>query len=526
MAALVVIRNIQLNLSRYNHYDGLMRKSPASAALPMIAIDRNDRKPLHRQIYDSFRTMICERRLPPGQQIPASRALAAELGISRIPVLGAYAQLMAEGYLESRAGAGTFVATSLAPELSGPRPVAARSPADAGPITISRIARQLPVGAEPWLREAGPFSVGQLTYDQFPLHAWTRVLTRHARRLYVRALNYPERPGLLELREAVAQYLRTSRAVQCDASQIVIFSGSQQALGVSARVLLDAASPVWVEEPGYRFLRNALSLTGCRIVPVPVNNEGLDVSAGVKLCRHARAAFVTPSHQFPLGVTMSAARRLQLLEWAHRAGSWIVEDDYDSEYRYESMPVASLQGLDGGSRVIYIGTFSKTLFPSLRVGYAVVPPALLDAFLAVRGASDLGPAHLYQAALADFLNEGHFARHVRKTRQMYAERRTALVKAIREEFGPEVEILGAEAGMHLVMALPPGLSDVTIATRAVQENLWLWPLSLQYTGSKIRQGFILGLGGTRAQEMAEAVRHLRRLVKSESGHARREQTGH
>jgi GntR family transcriptional regulator/MocR family aminotransferase len=266
-----------------------------------------------------------------------------------------------------------------------------------------------------------------------------------------------------------------------------------------------------MEEPGYQLLTRALMLTGCRIVPVPVDREGLDVAAGMKRCRLARAAFVTPSHQFPLGVTMSAARRLQLLEWAHRAGAWVVEDDYDSEFRYESMPVASLQGLDRGARVIYIGTFSKTLFPSLRMGYIVAPPALRDVFLAVRSASDLRPPHLYQAALADFLTEGHFARHVRRTRQLYAERRSALVNAIQEEFGSEVEILGAEAGMHLVMTLPPGFSDEQISARAGEENLWLWPLSSAYSAGHPRQGFILGFGGVAPKDMHGAVRRLRRL---------------
>ncbi|HEX3745432.1 MAG TPA: PLP-dependent aminotransferase family protein [Bryobacteraceae bacterium] len=487
-----------------------------SAALPMIAIDRRNPKPLHRQIYDSIRGMIFDRSLRPGEQIPASRALAGELGISRIPVLGAYAQLLAEGYLESRAGAGTFVAGSLA--LAEPKIRREPSPNREPPI-VSKAAQGLPTRPVPWLREPGPFSVGQLAYDHFPFHAWSRVLTRHARRVRVKSLNYPSRAGLEELREALALYLRASRAVQCDAAQIVIVSGSQQALALAGRTLLDAGSPAWVEEPGYPFLRNALSLTGCRTVPVPVDGEGLDVAAGIKLCREARAAFVTPSHQFPLGVTMSAARRLQLLEWAHGAGAWIVEDDYDSEYRYESMPVASLQGLDGGSRVIYIGTFSKTLFPSLRVGYAVVPQDLIDPYMAVRHASDLGPPYLYQAALADFLGEGHFARHVRKTRQLYAERRSALVEALRAEFGPEFEILGAEAGMHLVMTLPRGLSDVRIATRAVDARLWLWPLSTAYAG-KGRQGFILGFGSTRVEDMAPAVRHLRQLVDSESGYTR------
>ena len=344
-------------------------------------------------------------------------------------------------------------------------------------------------------------------------------------------MNYADPMGSEEFREVIAAYLRTARAVHCDASQIMVVNGSQHALDLSARVLLDPDSPVWIEEPGYVFLRHALTLSGCRLVPVPVDSEGLDVAAGIKLCRNARVAYVTPSHQYPLGATMSAARRLQLLEWAHSVGAWIVEDDYDSEYRYESMPVASMQGLDPGSRVIYIGTFSKTLFPSLRLGYIVIPPALVDRFLAVRQTNDLCPSHLYQAALADFISAGHFTRHVRKTRQLYAERRNALTQALRKEFGSEIErsemeILGAEAGMHLVITLPPGMSDQKISARAAQEGLWLWPLSAAYAGSNVRQGFILGFGGTKADEMPHQVRRLRKAMRSESGYRGRTQSGH
>ena len=223
---------------------------------------------------------------------------------------------------------------------------------------------------------------------------------------------------------------------------------------------------------------------------------------------------------------MSVARRLQLLEWAHSSGAWIVEDDYDSEYRYESMPVASMQGLDPGSRVIYIGTFSKTLFPSLRLGYIVIPPALVERFQAVRQANDLCPSHLYQAALADFISSGHFTRHVRKTRLLYAERRNALTQALRSEFGDATEILGAEAGMHLVVTLPPNMSDRKISACAAREGLWLWSLSAAYAGANARQGFILGFGGTKVDEMPHQVRRLRKAVSGESGYGRLTQSGH
>jgi GntR family transcriptional regulator/MocR family aminotransferase len=503
-----------------------MTRKLHGAAVPLIAVDRTSDEPLHRQIYSAFRAMVLDRRLHPGQQIPSTRALADELGISRIPVLGAYAQLLAEGYIESRSGAGTFVTNSLPEQLLNARPTAASVAADASPAVVSHVSKLLPVEKTPWFPSSGAFSVGQIAVDHFPFRVWSDLVTYHARRVRASSMNYSDPMGLEEFRTVIADYLRTARAVRCDASEIMIVNGSQHGLDLAARVLLDPDTPAWIEEPGYEFLRHALTLCGCRLVPVPVDSEGLDVMAGIQLSPNARVAYVTPSHQYPLGVTMSAARRLQLLEWAHRSGAWIVEDDYDSEYRYESMPVASMQGLDRGSRVIYIGTFSKTLFPSLRIGYIVIPPALVGRFLAVRQANDLSPSHLYQAALTDFIRRGHFARHIRKTRQLYAERRNALVEALQKEFGSTLEILGAEAGMHLVITLPPGLCDRNISARAAQKGLWLWPLSSAYLGANRRQGFILGFAGTKADEMLHHVRRMRQAIQDESGYDENTESGH
>ena len=245
-----------------------------------------------------------------------------------------------------------------------------------------------------------------------------------------KSLHYGDQMGLKTLRETIASYLRTARSLRCEADQIMIVNGSQQALELSARVLLDPDSRVWVEEPGYHLARAVLAMNGCHLVPVPVDEEGLDVAAGIKRYSKARAVFVTPSHQFPLGVTMSASRRFQLLEWARNTGSWIIEDDYDSEYRYESSPITSLQGIDANARVIYIGTFSKVLFPSLRLGYVVIPADLVDAFLAVRRAMDLGSPSFYQKVLVDFIGEGHFGRHIRRMRVLYHARRGVLAASV------------------------------------------------------------------------------------------------
>lgn len=508
----VTINNHSVDFS-YDHYAGAMKKPPGGFS-PVISLDRKGGKPFHRQIYDTYRTMISGRNLQPGQQIPSTRVLASELGISRIPVLTAYEQLLAEGYFETRSGAGTFVSTAL-PQQSAAYNNGGR-PADAGPRQLSERSASLPEPeSAPWMYGSGAFSIGQLAFDHFPFQAWSNLVARHARKIRVRSLNYGDPMGSRDFREMVATYLRTSRAVHCTPQQIMVVSGSQQALDLCARVLLNPGSPVWVEEPGYEFMRHALRFAGCKLVPVPVDGEGLAVAAGIKQCRKAHAAYVTPSHQYPLGVTMSAARRLQLLDWAHNTGAWILEDDYDSEYRYETMPIASLQGLDHGSRVIYIGTFSKTLFPSLRLGYMVIPGDLVDRFAMARRIVDLGPPDLYQAVLTDFVDEGHFARHIRKTRVVYKERRSALVNALQSEFGSRLQILGAEAGMHLVVTLEPGLPDREIAMRAAERKLWLWPLSTAYIGNDVRQGFILGFGSTKAAEMPEAVRRFRDVLGSQ-----------
>jgi len=489
-------------------------KKTSSAVLPVIAVNRNSARPLHNQIYDAYRALIVDGNLRPGQQLPSTRALTSELNVSRIPVLTAYAQLLAEGYCETRVGAGTFVSRSLPDQmLPTKRSTGLRTPIRSGSRSIARRAQVLPqYKAEPGLRGLGPFCVGQPAYDQFPFSIWANLVARYCRNPRPGALHYGGPLGFEGLRDAICTYLRTARLVRCDPEQVLIVSGSQQALEISTRVLLDPGDWAWVEEPGYWLTRQVVTAAGGKLAPVPVDDEGLNVAIGIKRCRKARVAYITPSHQYPRGATMSASRRLQLLEWADRAGSWIVEDDYDSEYRYGSMPIASLQGIDRGARVIYIGTFSKTMFPALRLGYVVVPLDLVDRFAAVRNAMDLGPPYFPQAVLADFINDGHFARHTRRMRLLYNERRIALVDGLRKEFGAYVNVLGAEAGMHLVVTFSKVFRDVEVAERAAHEKLWLVPLSSSYVGPDPVQGFILGFGGAAVADTPHAVRQLKRVL--------------
>ena len=486
----------------------------ATQISPIISVDRSAGTPLHQQVYDGYREAILRGDLQPGQKIPSSRELASEIQVSRFPVLHAYAQLLAEGYFESHVGSGTFISATLPEQMmSSDRQDEGRNPALSGRRTIARrtalyphLWRELPP------RGWGAFGVHQPAFDQFPFRIWSALVERHSRNPHANAIHNINPLGSERFREEICAYLRTARAVKCDPAQIMVVSGSQQALDITARVLLDPGDSVLIEEPGYHLERTLLSAAGCRLNLVPVDNEGMDVAQGIRRYEGAKAAFVTPSHHYPLGWTMSATRRLFLLNWAKTSGAWIVEDDYDSEYRFDTRPIASLQGLDVNSRVIYIGTFSKILFPSLRIGYIVIPRDLIDHFVAVRFVMDIFPPYLYQEVLADFMSLGHFGRHIRKMRQIYSARRSALIDCLDAEFGNMLPVHGAAAGMHVTVTLPEGFDDEEIAARAACDRLWLLPLSPTYAGEKRRNGFVLGFGSTAIEQIPAAVKRLRTVI--------------
>jgi GntR family transcriptional regulator/MocR family aminotransferase len=325
---------------------------------------------------------------------------------------------------------------------------------------------------------------------------------------------YGDAMGQLPFREAIAQYLTSARGVRCEASHILVTTGSQQALQICAQVLLDPKDCVGIEEPGCPGARQAFLSAGSRLIPIRVDDEGIKVTDLTNRGDHLRAVYITPCHQYPLGMTMSATRRMELLNWAARNGIWIIEDDYDSEYRFGSRPIVSLQGLDKHARVIYIGTFSKVLFPALRLGYVVLPTDLVPAFSASRDAADIFPSTLYQTVLTDFIQEGHFARHLRRMRMLYMERRSVLVRAIKAQMGQTLEVIGADAGIHLVALLPRGVDDVAIARKAARRGIPAMPLSSCYVTPHARKGLILGYGGTNAQQINEAMRELKKVVQS------------
>jgi GntR family transcriptional regulator/MocR family aminotransferase len=479
--------------------------------------------PLYQQIYAYLRTAILAGRLPGGQKLPSTRALADALMVSRNTVLAAYDQLTAEGYLESLEGSGTYVADVLpehlltTPESCIPAPPQPRHPAPPGPRLSERALAQMAsrpiVPLLPPLPNGRPrpFSLGMSALDAFPYPLWSRLVARHARRMTFGALTYQDAAGYRPLREALAAHVTVSRRIRCTPEQIVITAGAQGAFDLTARVLLNAGDPVWMEDPGYVGARGALLGAEAEIIPVAIDHEGLVVAAGMARAPQARLAYVTPAHQFPLGVTMSLRRRLALLRWAKRVDAYILEDDYDSEYRFAGRPLATLQGLDEAERVIYIGTFSKVLAPALRIGYLILPPRLVEPFVKVRRLIDFHLPILEQAALADFLAEGHFTRHLRRVRTLFAARRAALLAALREI---PLDIQASPVGGHCIGWLPTGVDGVRLLHEAAAHDLNLWLLSSYSMQPPAREGLLLGYGDHDQAVMQDAVCRLATVLRA------------
>jgi GntR family transcriptional regulator/MocR family aminotransferase len=478
--------------------------------------------PLYQQLYTHLRSAILSGELKGGVKLPSTRALADELSVSRNTVLNAYGQLLAEGYLESVEGSGTFVARVL-PDLLLTTPhhkvrvdtrrTESRQPQFSENAKLQLAAPQMATPS-PSLGKEGrqrPFRSGLPALDVFPYELWSRLTIRQARRMPSRAFTYQDAAGSRPLREAIAAHITVARRVHCIPDQIIIVSGSQGGLDLATRMLVNADDPVWLEDPGYLGARGAFLGAGARIIPVPVDDEGLIVDVGITRAPDARLVYLTPSHQFPLGVTMSLTRRLALLDWAKRANAYILEDDYDSEYRFSGRPLAALQGLDDADRVIYIGTFSKVLFPALRVGYLVLPPPLVEPFLTVRRLIDIHTPMLEQAVLTDFIAEGHFTRHLRRMRTLYAERRAALLEAVSEL---PLEIQSPEAGIHCIGWLPEELHERDVIRAASARDLDIWTVSRFSIEPLSKQGLILGYGGYSVDEIRDGVRRLAEAINS------------
>jgi GntR family transcriptional regulator/MocR family aminotransferase len=474
----------------------------------LVAIDRRIRQPLHRQIYECLRRAILDGALRGGQRIPSTRSLSEDLGVSRLPVLLAYQQLLHEGYLEARTGAGTFVRAILPDDTL--RPVAV------GSVT-ARV--QVQPARKPVARNDGglaPFRTSLPGLDVFPRRDWSRIVAREAHRLRPIHMAYGDPAGLPRLRAAIADHLTVARALRCDPDQVIIVSGSQSALRLCAAVLLRHGDRVGIEEPGYPGARVALTASGAVLAPVRVDAEGLTVDALETLTPSVRAVCVTPSHQYPLGASMSAARRLALLDWAVRHRAWVIEDDYDSEFRYVSRPLGALQGMGetAAERVIYVGTFSKVMFPALRVGYLVVPRSLREDFIAAREGFDIFSPTLYQLALTAFISEGLLARHIRRMRGIYRERRDALVEGLALHCGGLLAVHDADAGLHLCTLLPRRVADTMVVARMLERGLAGTALSDCYLRKRRkRSGLLLGFAGSEPKTLRAATRVLGEVLR-------------
>ncbi|MBV9343229.1 MAG: PLP-dependent aminotransferase family protein [Acidobacteria bacterium] len=441
-------------------------------------------------LYGELRRAIVEGRLPPGTRLPASRDFAAQHGISRGTVVGVIERLQAEGHVVCQVGSGTWV--------NRVAPVAARAKHGSPPTYIRRVVSSYKK-PKPWVdiispRGVRPFQMRDPAVAEFPAELWAGIAAKRARRFRSWLRTEDDGRGYRPLREAIAQYLAMSRGVRSSPDQIILVSGVQQGLDLLVRLLLKPGDPVWMEDPGYFGAAIAFTSAGAKIIPVPVDEQGLNVGTGRVMCAHARGACVTPAHQFPLGMTMSFERRMALLEWASREGAFIIEDDYDSEYRFEGHPLPALEGLDRNANVILIGSFAKLLFPSLRIGYVVLPPALADYFLAFRYRTDFRNLSLDQAVLCDFILDGHLGRHLRRMRNLYSDRLGTLLDAGHRYLGGLLRISDVRAGLYTVGFLENGMSSRDAERAAAAHGIEVFALDRYTFKRPDPKGVLLGFG--------------------------------
>jgi GntR family transcriptional regulator/MocR family aminotransferase len=465
----------------------------------------NPGRAINRTLYECLREAILDGALGAGTRLPASRELASELGASRNSVTHAYEQLLAEGYLRALTGSGTYVAEELPEQVLWSRragPSRESSTAQQGGLRgLSRRGQALVEGALASHVQWGAFMPGVPDVRLFPQKLFSQLAARVQRKAPPEWLSYATGGGHPPLREALATHLRHVRSVECAPEQILITEGVHQAVDLVSRVLADEGDRAWMEEPGYWGIRSILAMNGVRVQGVPVDSEGLKVPRNADL-KPPRLIFVTPSHQYPLGSVMSLPRRLALLDYARRHGSWIVEDDYDSEFRFSGHPIPSLQGLAPTGPVIYIGTFSKTLYPGLRVAYMVLPASLVEAFRKAHSELYREGHLLTQATLAEFICEGHYAAHIRRMRLVYAARRSALTALTDTWLGRDwLHPDESNAGLHLVLSLPDDMNDVKVAQRAFDKGVLVRPLSRYYSGSKSARGLLLGFACVAEEDM-------------------------
>lgn len=481
-----------------------------------IVLDSNAAQSLQQQLYEELRRAILGGRLPQGQRIPSSRSMAKSLGISRTTVTQSYEQLLSEGYLQTIVGSGTFVCAQLPDDLLRSTPVQSAQPMTRPPIKLSKYAVALAKTNVALTTEPDApisFRYGRPAFDRFPIKVWRKLLSRHCRTNPTWLDYASDLLGYKPLREAIARYLTRCRAVQCEPDQIMITNGTQQSLYLMMRLLIDPGDAIALEDPGYLSARRIFLAQGAKLLPVAVDESGLVVKDLANYSTELiKLVYVTPSHQFPTGATLSLPRRLELLTWAQQTGTLIIEDDYDSEYRYGDRPIPALQGLDQTHSVCYVSTFSKVLFPSLRIGYLVLPSSLVSLFAHAKWLSDRQLPLLEQQVLTDFIEEGHLERHIRQMRSHYNHCRQVLVQALNFHFGDQVTILGEKAGIHLMVRLHTNLSDEEIIHRAAQVSVGMIPAQPCYLKAHHPGEFIFGYSELSEQQLQEGIRRLAQVL--------------
>jgi GntR family transcriptional regulator/MocR family aminotransferase len=491
-----------------------MSKTPPQIFMPFIRLNKDDATPLYLQLYEQIRQAIFNGGLKDGERMPSTRILSAELSVSRNSVFQAYEQLMAEGFLQGKKGDGTYVCVQLS--KTPHRAVKAPAPKPVAADTVKYRDKSLPdellkrdCAKEPWL----PFQSAVPSVQHFPFKTWARIAAGIYRNIFSLHLGYGDTQGHLPLRQALADYLRINRSIVCTPDQILIVNGSRQAINLAAQVLLKKGDQCWMEDPGYQAARGAITRWGGKLCPVPLTRYGLDIDYAIKHYPAATFAYVTPSHQYPLGGTLPLGERLKLLQWAAKHQMWLVEDDYDSEFRYNGRPIPALKGLDDKGRVIYTGTFSKVLFPALRLGYMVLPTAeMAQQFKLVKSTIDRQNPVIDQAIVAQFMQEGHFARHLRKMRVLYKKQQDELVSLLKKHLGAYMEVDACDTGMHLVVWMLQPCDTRELAKKALNEGIILQPVADYSVRFEHNNGLVMGFTGFSTKDMELAVMKLKRLL--------------
>lgn len=484
-----------------------------------LRLDARRKRPLFRQLYDQIRSAILEGRLKADSRIPSSRDLMEQLGVSRTTVVSAIDMLIAEGYLLTSHGRGTFISSEIPDEQILPQKVETSDGANSKGSSnhLGKYGESiLDSDRSNWhTGTSRPFCPGEPALDEFPIQVWSKIVRRVWKSLDPSMLSYGEPAGYRPLRTQIAEYLSVRRGVNCDPSQVMIVSGTQQAVDIVSRISIDAGDEVLFENPGYVSARDSFVKHGAKIIPVPVDDSGVILEQAIRKHHRARLAYVTPSHQYPLGVTLPIERRLALLNWAKENHSLILEDDYDSEYRYAQQPLPCLQGLDSASRTIYVGSFSKVVFPALGLGYAIVPQQMVTSFENALKLTSRPGSQVDQIVLSKFIREGHFVRHLRRMRKTHALRRETFVTEIEKNLGDKLEVIGSPAGLHCTTILKTKQRDTHLVAALDEIGIIARPLSGYYLpGTKSRDrknGLVFGFASASPAKIRKRVREMKEL---------------